>query len=374
MRFSELTGHSELKQRLIQSVSEERVPHAQIFLGPEGSGSLALALAYASYLSCLDPQAEDSCGKCSSCLKYDKLVHPDLHFSFPVFRTRTITKIPVSDDFIAEWRTAFLENPYITLPQWYSCMGVENKQGIINKSEGLAIRKKLSLKAYESTHKIMIIWMPEKMNAAASNTLLKMIEEPPPMTVFLFVAENTAQIIPKVLSRPQLIREPRLKDADLLEILRKMYPGDEEKLKKAVYLAEGNYCKAVENMSLSEDYEFQLELFIRIMRLAFSRKFQKIFEWVDEVSGLGRERQKAFLTFTIRLVRENYLLNMEQHELVRMSPEEAGFSGKFSAFIHDINAPVIIKELDDACLHIEANAYSKIVFMDFALKLVKLIR
>ncbi|MFC2115462.1 ATP-binding protein [Bacteroidota bacterium] len=374
MRFSEVTGHSELKQRLIQSVKEERVPHAQIFHGPEGSGSLALALAYASYLSCLDRQSEDSCGKCSSCLKYDKLVHPDLHFSFPVFTTSSVTSKPVSDDFIAEWRTALLESPYISLQHWYSFMGVENKQGIINKPESEAILRKLNLKAFESTHKVMIIWMPEKMNAPASNTLLKMIEEPPPMTVFLLVAESTEQIIPTVLSRTQLIRVPRLRDEDLLETLRKAYPGNDEKLKKAVHLSEGNYCKAIENLDLSEESEYQLELFTRIMRLTFSRKFKEIFDWVEEISGLGRERQKAFLTFAIRLVRENYLLNMEQHELVRLSPEESEFSGRFSAFIHDLNTPAIIKELDDACLHIEVNAYARIVFLDFALKLVKLIK
>lgn len=335
---------------------------------------MVLALAYASYLSCVDRQPGDSCGKCSSCLKYDKLVHPDLHFAFPVFTTRTITRNPVSDDFIAEWRTALLENPYMTLQQWYAHLGLENKQGMINKWESEAILRKLNLKAFESTHKVMIIWMPEKMNASASNKLLKMIEEPPPMTVFLLVAENTRLIIPTVLSRTQLIRVPRFEDQDLLSALQKTYPGDEEKLKKAVYLAEGNYCKAVKNLGMSEESEYQLELFIRIMRLAFSRKFQQIFEWVEETAGLGRERQKALLIFAIRMIRENYLLNMKQRELVRLSPTEAAFSEKFSAFIHNRNAPAIIQELEDACIHIEANAYARIVLLDFALKLVKLIR
>lgn len=374
MRFSEVAGHSEIKKRLIQSVTEERVPHAQLFHGPEGAGSLTLALAYATYLSCTDRLLDDSCGECPSCMKYDKLVHPDLHFVYPVFTNKSITSNPVSDDFIEDWRKALLENPYLTLQQWYGYMGLENKQGIINKWESQAIMRKLNLKAFESDHKIMIMWMPEKMNASASNKLLKMIEEPPPMTVFLLVAENTGQILPTVLSRTQLIRVPRLRDEELLEALNKSYKEDEEKLKNTVHLAEGNYSSAVEILARSEESEYQLDLFIRVMRLAYSRKFQEIFTWVDEISGLGRERQKSFLVYALRMVRENYLLNMEQKELVRMNPPENDFSGRFSAFIHKDNAQEIIRELDEACVHIEANAYARIVFLDFALTLVKLIR
>jgi len=374
LRFSEVAGHKELKQRLIQSVTEERVPHAQLFHGSQGTGSLALALAYATYLSCTDRLLDDSCGTCSSCRKYDKLVHPDLHFVFPVFITKSVTSNPVSDDFIEEWRTALKDNPYMSLQQWYAYMGLENKQGIINKSESKAILKKLNMKAFESDHKIMIIWMPEKMNTAASNKLLKMIEEPPSMTVFLLVAENTGQILPTVLSRMQMINVPRLNDQDLLETLKKSYAQDEERLKNAVHLAEGNYNYAVEILGKSEEMEYFLELFIRIMRLSYSRKFQEIFDWVEEVSGLGRERQKSFMNYAIRMIRENYLLNLKQEKLVHLSSPETDFSGKFSTFIHDRNAPAIIEELNAACLHIEANAYARIVFMDFALTLVKLIR
>lgn len=374
MRFSEVAGHNELKQRLIQSVTEGRVPHAQLFHGEAGTGSLALALAYATYLSCTDRMAGDSCGECPSCMKYDKLVHPDLHFAFPVFTTKSITKDPVSDDFIEEWRRALLENPYMSLQQWYAFMGLENKQGIINIFESKAILRKLNLKAFESTHKVMIIWMPEKMNAPTSNKLLKMIEEPPPMTVFLFVGEDTGGLLPTILSRTQIIQVPRLKDQDLLKALKRSFSDAEEKLKNAVHLAEGNYSNALEILSRREESEYQLEQFIRIMRLAYKREFQEIFDWLEEVSGLGRERQKAFLTYAIRMIRENYLLNMEQQDLVHMSPTETGFSKKFSAFVHERNAPAIIKELEDACMHIEANAYARIVFLDLALSLVKLIR
>jgi DNA polymerase-3 subunit delta' len=374
LRFSSVAGHTELKQRLIQSAAEERIPHAQLFHGAPGTGTLPIALAYATYLSCTDRLAGDSCGRCPSCLKYDKFIHPDLHFTFPVFTTKTVTKNPVSDDFIGEWRKALSENPYMSLQQWYNCLGLENKQGIINIFESKAIQKKLSLKAYESDLKILIAWMPEKMNPQAANKLLKLIEEPPPLTVFLLVSEHPEQMLPTVLSRTQRIRVPRLTDPDLLEALKGSFALDEEKLKNAVYLAEGDYGLAVEILDKGEESGYHLELFMRIMRLSYSRKFQEIFHWVEEVTELGRERQKAFLTYAIRMVRENYLLNLQQHELVHLSPPESDFSGRFSAFVNDRNAPAIIKEFNDACTHIEANAYPRIVLLDLALALIKLIR
>jgi DNA polymerase-3 subunit delta' len=374
MRFSEVAGHADLKRQLVQSVAEQRVPHAQLFHGPEGSGSLALTLAYATYLSCSDRQADDSCGRCPSCLKFDRLIHPDLHFVFPVFTTKSVKKDPVSDDFIAEWRKALLESPYITPNQWYSYIGMENKQGSIIKRESEEIMRKLQLKSYESDYKVMIIWMPEKMNQTASNKLLKLIEEPPPMTIFLLVPEDTGPMLPTILSRTQMIRVPRIAELDLLTALKKKHQVSDEILQSAVKISGGNYVKAEESLMTSEDSAFQLELFIRIMRLAYAREFQEIFEWVEELAGLGRERQKAFLAYAIRMVRENYLLNKEQDELVRMTADEAGFSKKFFPFINDSNVPGMVQEMNAAIIHIEANAYARIVILDFALKLVKLIR
>lgn len=374
MRFSEVAGHAALKRQLIQSVSQKRVPHAQLFHGARGSGALALALAYATYLSCQDRQGEDSCGGCPSCQKYDRLVHPDLHFVFPVFTTKSVKKEPVSDDFISEWRTALLENPYLTPNQWYHHIGMENKQGSIITRESEEIMKKLQLKSYESDFKVMIIWMPEKMNKTASNKLLKLIEEPPPMTIFLLVPEDTGPMLPTILSRTQLIRVPRIREEDLLEALKDKHQVPEETLRGAVKISGGDYSKAVENLKTSEDSAYQLELFIRIMRLAYSRGFQEIFDWVEEVSGLGRERQKTFLAYAIRMIRENYLMNKEQGELVHLTADESEFSKKFFPFINDRNVPDMVRELNDASIHIEANAYARIVFLDFALKLVKLIR
>ena len=374
MRFSEVAGHADLKQQLVRSIAEQRVPHAQLFHGPQGSGALALALAYATFLSCQDTQAEDSCGRCPSCLKYDRLIHPDLHFVFPVSTTKSVKKDPVSDDFVAEWRRALLGNPYITPNQWYSYIGMENKQGSIIKRESEEIQKKLQLKSYESDFKVMIIWMPEKMNQTASNKLLKLIEEPPPMTIFLLVPEDTGPMLPTILSRTQLIRVPRIREEDLLEALKKKHAVSDETLRSAVKIAGGDYVKAEESLLTSEDSAYQLELFIRIMRLTYAREFQEIFEWVEELAGLGRERQKAFLAYAIRMIRENYLLNKEQGELVRLTAAESDFSRKFFPFINDGNVPLMVQELNEASIHIEANAYARIIFLDFALKLAKLIR
>jgi DNA polymerase-3 subunit delta' len=373
MRFSEVAGHAGLKQQLIKSVADGRVPHAQLFHGKEGSGALALVLAYATYLSCQDRKDDDSCGACPSCLKYDKLIHPDLHFVFPVFTTKTNSK-PVSDDFIAEWRKALLENPYLTSNHWYARIGMENKQGSIMTRESEEINRKLMLKSYESDFKIMIIWMPEKMNQPAANKLLKLIEEPPPMTIFLMVPEDTGPILPTILSRTQLIRVPHIEEEDLLEALKKKHKVPEETLHGAVKISGGNYIKAEEYLLASEELAYQLDQFIRIMRLSWSREFEGIFEWVEEMAGLGRERQKAFLAYAIRMIRENYLLNKEQGGLVRMTADESAFSKKFFPFINDNNVPALVKELNNASIHIEANAYARIVFLDFALKLVKLIR
>ena len=374
MQFSKVAGHAKLKLKLVQSASENKVAHAQLFFGPEGSGSLALALAYATYLSCEDRKTDDSCGECPSCRKYDKLVHPDLHFALPVSTTKSVTKDPVSDDFIAEWRTAFLENPYITANQWYQSIGLGNKQGIINKSESREIMRKLNLKSFESAFKTMIIWMPEKMNLTASNKLLKLIEEPPPATVFLLVSEDPDGIIPTIRSRTQLIRVPCIGDEDLHKALEGLQEVDKCEISNAVKLAGGNYNKALNYLNENEESKIQLDLFIRVMRLAYSRNVQDIFTWVEELAGLGREKQKAFLAFALRMVRENLMLNQKQEELVRLTRSEMEFSSKFSPFIHAKNAPAIAEELNRASIHIEANAYARIVLLDFALKLVKLIR
>jgi len=375
MFFRDVIGQEEIKRRLIQTVRENRISHAQLFSGPEGSGSLALAIAYAQYISCEDKTEEDSCGECPSCNKYMKYIHPDLHFVFPVNTTEKVKKDgPVSDDFIFKWREMLLNNPYTTLFQWYERIGIENKQGIINRNESAEIVRKLNLKSFESEHKVMIIWLPEKMHPTAANKLLKIIEEPLGSTIFLLITESPEQIIPTILSRTQILKIPGIDEGSLLEALKKQFQLPEEELKNAARLAEGSYNKAIEYIQRSDETELNFERFAKIMRMTYARDFTGIFDWVEEMASTGREKQKNFLIYALRLVRENYLMNIGNKGLIRLSEKEKEFSEKFCAFIQHKNAPQMAEEFNKACIHIEANAYDRIIFLDLALKLVKLIR
>jgi len=375
MFLRDVIGQEEIKKRLVQSVADSRISHAQLFTGAEGSGGLALALAYAQFISCTDKKEEESCGVCLSCNKYLKLIHPDLHFVFPVNTTEGVTKKePVSDDFIFKWREMLLENSYPTLFDWYGKIGIENKQGIINVRESSEIIRKLNLKTFESDYKVMIIWMPEKMHISSANKLLKILEEPYENTVFLLVTESPEQIISTMLSRTQIMKIPGIEQAPLFEALKGKFELPDGDIQDAVRLSEGSYNKAVEYIQKSEETEINFERFGAIMRLTYSRNIKGILEWVEQMAILGREKQKNFLSYALRLVRENYMLNMGNNDLVRLSAKEKDFAAKFSVFIHHKNASQIAEEFNKASLNIEANAYDKIVFLDVALKLIKLIR
>lgn len=374
MQFKEVVGHKKIKEKLIHTIKENRVSHAQLFLGTEGSGNLALAIAYAQYLSCEDKQSDDSCGVCSSCKKIQKLVHPDLHFVFPVSTSKSIKKDPVSDDYIAQWREAIIESPYINQSKWYEIIDVENKQGIISKNESYEILKKLNLKTFESEYKIMIIWLPEKMNAFAANKLLKLIEEPPEKTLFLLVSENTEQILQTILSRTQLFKIPKVDNESIRKALCEKAGLSPEKANDIALLANGNYFSALNLINHAEEDNYNFDYFAQFMRLSYQRKLIEIIEWVDEISAIGREKQKSFLVYAIRLVRENFMLNIKNKGLVFLTQKELEFSEKFSQFIDQENVYQIYDELNRAHSDIEMNAYNKIVFLDLALKMIKLIK
>ena len=374
MQFKDVVGHHKIKEKLIHTIKENRVSHAQLFLGAEGSGNLALAIAYAQYLSCVSKQEEDSCGTCPSCKKFQKLVHPDLHFVFPVSTSKTVKKDPISDDYISHWREAIIENPYINQTKWYEIIGVENKQGIISKNESYEILKKLNLKTFESEYKVMIIWLPEKMNAFAANKLLKLIEEPPEKTLFLLVTENTEQILQTILSRTQLVKIAKIDNESIKKSLCEKLELSQEKATDIAHLANGNYFKALDLLNSAEEDDYNFEYFTQFMRLSFQRKVIEIIDWVDEISRIGREKQKNFLAYSIRLIRENFMLNIENKNLVYLTKRELEFSEKFSQFIDQENVYQIYDALNRAHSDIEMNAYNKIVFLDLALKITKLIK
>ena len=373
MQFKEVIGQNKIKEQLVRTVSEQRISHAQLFLGPTGSGKLPLAIAYAQYLNCTNKQDGDSCGTCASCRKYQKLSHPDLHFVFPV-KKASETNPETSDNYINTWRETLLENPYLSAQHWYKKLELENKQGIIPTSESANIIRKLNYKSFEGEYKTMIIWLPERMHRSAANKLLKMIEEPPPNTIFLLVTENTDLILPTILSRTQKVKVPRIDDQSMFDTISDHFGLDSSTSKEIVHLANGSYIDALFYAQTSEEEKENFNRFVSLMRLSYGRKVIDILNWVDDTAAIGRENLKLFLKYATRMIRENFMLNLEFEEIVYLTEEEKEFSKKFARFINENNAKKIYEEFNKAYRDIEMNANAKVVFMDLSIKLMKLLR
>jgi DNA polymerase-3 subunit delta' len=375
MNFSQIPGQKETISRLIRSAHEERVSHAQLFAGPEGCGSFAIALAYARYVSCEDRSENDSCGKCKSCIKYDKLIHPDLHFVFPVIKGKKPNE-PVSDNYIGEWRELVCRTPYFTINNWLDSIDVGNAQGMIFASEAGEIIRKLSLKSFESDFRIMIIWLPEKMHQATSNKLLKMIEEPPEKTLFLLVSGEPDKVIPTILSRCQLVKIPKFTNGDIENYLIEKHGLAQEKAADFARVSQGNISRAIELCINEEESAASLERFKQLMRFAWKHDVISMISWSEEVATTGREAQKNFITFCLRLLRENLMLSLgqEKNDLVFLSGNEAGFSEKFHPFINRNNVYYLADEFNLVHAHVEANGNPRIIFLDLGLKVARLIR
>ncbi len=371
MFFREVPGLDEVKVKLRRTVSSERIPHAQLFHGPEGSGKLALALAYSRYILCTDRSEKDACGKCPSCIKFAKLAHPDLHFVFPASAKESESKM---EDKLEIWRGALLANPYMNQFSWYNMIGLENKQGIIAAAESVSIIRKLGMKAYESDHKIMIIWLPERMNRTSANRLLKIIEEPPAGTVFLMVTESVDDLLPTILSRTQMIRIPRFSDDQVKSVLLGLPGSTAEKVADITRRANGNLGLAIQSMEEDPGNQDNFEGFVKLTRLCWNKDIAGMLDFIDEIAGKGRERQKQFLMNAMRMVRENFMVNQSVTEISYMSADEEEFSVKFSKFIREENVFSLYEELNLAYNHISANAYARIVFLDLSLKIMNLLR
>jgi DNA polymerase-3 subunit delta' len=367
MQFREIVGQDALKQRLINSVNENRVSHAQLFLGPGGSGGLPLAVAYAQYLSCEDKQPDDSCGVCSSCRKYQKLMHPDLHFSYPFFAKH---KDDTATTFIEQWREAFLTNPYLSLDTWREYLDAENKQANINIAECHQIIKKLSFKPFESAYKILILWLPEYLDKEG-NALLKIIEEPQPNTLFLLVAQNQDQILNTILSRTQLIKIPQLSYNDIKSHLVNHYNQTEEAAAEIAYLCNGNLSEALTMMQ--EDNNGYHSLFVNWLRLCFANKGLEVMAFVEQASKMGRENQKNFLRYGINFIRECCLLLSGAGSLVHLPAQELETAQKMTNVMDISMAEGIISELETAHYHVERNANPKILFLDVSLQIIKIL-
>lgn len=384
MLFSEVLGQEDVKERLRRSVKDQRIPHALLLSGPEGVGKLALAVAYAQYINCSDRSDQDACGTCPSCVKIAKLVHPDLHFVFPVIKPAGKTSV-ICDDFIADFRQAFLGNPYMNLPEWFGKISSDAKQGMIYANESQEIIRKLNLKTYESEYKVMIIWIPEKMNISCANKLLKILEEPPAKTLFLLVSNLKEEILQTILSRSQHIQVPRLTtDEVMLKLLHQ--EGLELSQHDALQLARianGNLGLALGMLKEGDANKLYFEQFVQVMRLAWqvgnlkdhaSLKTLKL--WSEEMaaSSNGRERQKAFLIYAQKLVRENFIFNIGQTDLNYQTASESDFSRKFSPFVNERNVEGLMDEFSLAERHIEQNVNAKMVFFDLTLKIIMLLK
>lgn len=370
MLFKEIIGQQAVKERLVRSHKEGRISHAQLFLGPQGSGSLPMALAYAQFISCTNKSEDDSCGTCSSCVKYNKLVHPDLHFVYPVALSKDVK---TSTDVAVEWREAFLDNPYITLFSWFEQLAAENKQAVIGAEESGEILRKLSLTTYEAEYKILIIWQAEKMNPSAANKLLKILEEPPDKTLFLLVCENEDQLLRTIVSRTQLIKINKIKDADLMYALVSLHGQTAEAAEKISHLADGNYAEALLLLSENENAGQNLASFQKLMRASLKFDPKAVISWIEEISAGGRERQKNFLNYALHIMRESAMMNYGDDILVKLSGDEQEFVKKFSPFVHGANIERFIEELNKAHFHMERNASAKILFMDLAFKFNELL-
>ncbi len=383
MLFSEIIGQEAVKQQLRQAAREGRIPHAQLFAGQGGVGKLRLALAYAQYLNCPHRTDDDSCGQCPTCLQYKKLQHPDLHFAFPIVKTDAGD---TCDAYMEQWRDIVLSKGYFDLDDWYKALGVETKQGIIYEKESGEILRKLSLKSFGEGYKVMIVWQPEKMNTICANKLLKLLEEPPEKTVFLFVSEHPEQLLSTIQSRVQLIRVPRLPEQTIAEAL----VGDGIDASVAgdiARIANGSYLQARKKASETEENQQELRDFIALFRDAYTvgvindpqkklESLSRLRQWSQDMadSKVGREKQKHFLQYAQQQVRENYIRNLGQPELNYQMAGERDFSVRFSPFIHDGNVEQIMNQLALAERQIEQNGNAKIIFFDLCLQMIVLIK
>lgn len=353
MQFKDIVGQRVLINRLTEIIDSGRISHAQLLLGQNGYGTLPLALAYAQYLNCEHRQhfgegsdlRADSCGECPSCKKYQQLAHSDLHFIFPTTTNNKVKKDPCSDEFQEDFRQFVLEKGgYVTLDQWYSYIEVENKQGAIYVRDAKSIIDSLSMKAYESAYKVVIIWMVDLLRTDAANKLLKILEEPSPRTLFLLVGEQQERLLSTIISRTQLLRVGKIDDESLLRYLRNENPQTTGDL---VAAAEGNLLNAKQLVEQGENEKRYAQMFVTWMRQLFKLNMANLSAWVDEIAGMGREQQKQFLQYAMGSIRACYLKScagVEQRYNLQFGDEKFN-----TAFPHMIT-PNNIERLDDIFL------------------------
>lgn len=372
MLFKEVVGQDEIKDQLRREADEGRVAHALLFYGPEGCGKLPVALAFARYLLCSQPHDGEPCNACNSCRMTARWAHPDLHFVFPVVKYKDAAH-SVSDVYLPEWRKQLGENVYFGLDEWLEDMQAGNQQAMIYSAESDAIQKKLSLKSNQGGKKVMIIWLPEKMNLECANKLLKLLEEPPAETHFLLISECLEAVLPTIVSRAQCIGMKGLSEDEIAGALMQRNACDCDTARRVAHTANGNLIAAQQLLRSNADQNLFFDLFVILMRLSYQRKIKDLKKWSEQIAALGREKQKNFLAYSQKLIRENFIYNFRQPDLNYETMEEENFSRNFARFINERNVIHIMDELSLAQRDIEQNGNPKFVFFDFALKMIVLL-
>lgn len=372
MRFADIPGLEDIKTRLREMADRQRLPHALLLEGPSGTGKMMLARAFAQYIHCENRTGGDSCGRCQSCLQHESFNHIDTIFSFPVVKKSG--KPTVSADWLGEFKDMMTERPFMDPEEWLSCLDAGNTQPKIYVDEGAELTRRLNFKAHQSAYKIVILWLPEKMNEDTANKMLKLIEEPHADTIFLMVSNEPRLILPTIYSRTQRIAIGRRSDDEVAAYLCERMAVSEEAAQSAARLAEGNFNEALTQISLSKTRKIYLDLFIDLMRKAYQRKIGLLRQWSVDVAALGREQSLSFLDYCARMIRENFILNLHIDELNRLTADEKAFSVNFARFINERNVLKLFEMINDARTDIAGNANAKIVFFDLAIKTILLLK
>lgn len=363
MKFRDVIGHQVLKQHLIESTLNGRVSHAQLFLGPLGNGGLALALAYAQFVNCTNQQGNDSCGQCAACLKAAKMIHPDIHYTYP-----TVGAKAKSTDFAAAWRKAILENPYLNGFEWLQQIEAENRQGNMTAEECESIIHKLSFKPFEGKYKVLIIWLPEYLSKEG-NRLLKLIEEPPASTLFILVAHRAEKILTTIRSRTQLLNVPRYPDEVIQETVETRFGWSADKAKQVAILAEGNYNRAL--AIVNGQQQVDVSLFIRWMHSLLERQIPQNVLLNEEIATIGREAQKNFLKYTLYFLRQSLNKSLFPNKLLGLTSQELELATQLAEGLGVEQFENMASLLEDAIYHIERNANPKILFLHLSVQLME---
>ena len=363
-----------MQQRLIRMVDEDRLPHAIMLTGPQGAGKLALAIGFAKVL--LSQGGETSMfGEPVESPMLRKLEHPDLHFTYPTIKLPSMSADhkPVSDDFAREWHELVMAGPYFTMNEWLELMGGENQQAIITAGESDELVRKLSLKSSQGGYKVSIVWLPERMNQECANKILKLLEEPPSQTIFLMVCNEPEKLLETIRSRVQRIDVKKIATEDIRQALMEKRGLTEDEAQRISRMANGSWLKALEMLSADSENELFLDMFQTLMRLSYQRKVKDLKTWSERMASLGREKQKRFLDYFLRLVRENFMYNFKQEDLCYMTQREEDFAKNFARFINEANVLPIYDLINKAIRDIGQNANAKIVFYDMALQMIVLL-